>query len=60
MAETLPISKAERAGLVEMRQLRRDNQKRGDEHILLAWMWHGRTLKAVKIMDFSRLINVEE
>jgi len=56
MAEILPLSKSEIVGLLEMRRLKAALVRRGDEHLLIAWRWHGKKLHSLKILDHSVLM----
>ena len=55
MAETIPISRAERSGLIEARRLLAALRKRGDEHARIEWVWHGAKLIALEV-KFKTLI----
>jgi len=59
MAEILPLSREELAGLVEMRRLLAALRRRGDEHCMIQWMWHGTRLVQLKVVDYSILVNTE-
>ena len=56
MAEILPLSREEKAGLVEMRRLLVALRRRGNEHCLIQWMWHGPRLMQLKVVDYSVLV----
>lgn len=59
MAEIIPLSREERAGLVEMRRLLAALRRRGDEHCDILWTWHGAKLKRLMIKEFSVLVEAE-
>ena len=49
MAEALPISRAERLGLIEARRLLAALRKHGNEHARIEWVWHGEKLTALEV-----------
>jgi hypothetical protein len=55
MAEVVPLSKEEMAGLLEMRRLLKSLRKYGDEHCDVTWTWHGEKLKRL-IVNHSVLV----
>jgi len=59
MAEILPLSREELAGLVEMRRLLAALRRRGDEHCSIMWMWQGPKLQRIIIKDYGVLIEVD-
>lgn len=56
--DVVPLSGAEKAGLVEMRRLKAA-LKRRDDRLMVAWLWHGEKLKLLKVLDYSVLIDAE-
>lgn len=59
MAQIVPLSPAEVAGLVEQRRLLAALRKRGDERCDILWNWQGDKLKRIIIKDYSILIEAD-
>ena len=57
--EQVGLSRAEAAGILEMRRLLAALRKDGYEHGQFVWVWQGRKLHRVRLIDYSKLVNVE-
>lgn len=59
MAQIVPLSPSEVAGLVEQRRFLAALTKRGDERCDIIWTWHGKKLQRIIIKDYSVLIELD-
>lgn len=58
-APPIGLSRAEAAGVIEMRRLLAALRKDGTEHALVQWRWHGGELHSLKVVDYTVLVGAK-